>query len=98
MLIESFGCIIFRVDHEGTNSCNAGGVKCPEHGIFQQRSPDPFALPVRIYGEPCEQHNRNSVMREPFDHSLWRLFILNRPDRKGVITDNGLLSQTHVGF
>ena len=98
MLVESFGYIIFRVDHEGANSCNVGGVKCPEHGIFQQRSTDPFALPMRIYGESCEQHNGNRVMREPFDHSFWCLFILNRPDRKGVITYNGLISQPHVGF
>lgn len=92
MLVESLGDIIFRVDHEGTNSYNVGGMKCPEHGIFQQRRPDPFVLPMRVYSESCEQHNGNRVMCEPFHHSLWCLFILNRPDRKGVITYNGLFS------
>ncbi|GIW54456.1 MAG: hypothetical protein KatS3mg082_0860 [Nitrospiraceae bacterium] len=37
--IEAFvkcsGRLIFGMDHQGTNSCNVGSLKSPEHGVLQ---------------------------------------------------------------
>jgi len=54
--------MIFGMDQQGANSHNVCGLKCPQHGIFEKSCSDPLFLPLLVYGQSCEQHDRNGMM------------------------------------
>ena len=89
--------MIFGMDQQGANSHNVCGLKCPQHGIFEKSCSDPLFLPLLVYGQSCEQHDRNGMMGESFRDSFWCLFILHRSHSQRVIADHRLISQSYIG-
>ena len=39
-------------------------LEASQHGIFETSSSDHFFLPLLVYGQSCEQHERNGMILE----------------------------------
>jgi len=80
--VESDCRIAFRMDCEGTDACNAGGLYGASHRVLKKSSAKALTLPALAYREAREKHEGEPV---------GGVVISNLAHNEGVVSDDVLV-------
>jgi len=98
LLVVAPGGLVLGVNCKCADAGKIGGLHGSQYSVLEQRASDPLLLPILMYRQAGEQHDRDRMACQPFPQAFRSIGIFDLTDREAVVADDRAIDQAQVSL